>query len=215
MRCLISGDSPVVASGLKHILLETLPDLDTREIKPSEIFRCVHEFRWDLLIFSPSPHSEYEPSRTPDGLETIQQILELCPELPILIFAEEDQSPDGISYLKAGAHGYLNLSASTDEVLLAVNTVIAGRTYLNKTSSDQLTLELRGGNQRSQHATLSEREYAVMLRIARGEALKEIAQNLQLSPKTVSTYRRRVLRKIKEHSNAGLTLYALRNRLIS
>jgi DNA-binding NarL/FixJ family response regulator len=207
MRCLISDNSPVVRRGLRKILSESISDLFTEETVPSETLRLMSENDWDLLILGTPLQASLEE-------EILQKIRSEQPSLPILIFAEDVEERYGVSYLRAGAHGYLTKAARSEEIVVAVKTVLSGGGYLSKRLMDHLTAELRSENESLKRTGLSEREYEVMLMIAKGEAVKQIAHRLSLSPKTVSTYRKRLLKKIHEQNNAGVTLYALRKCLI-
>ncbi|HZR55794.1 MAG TPA: response regulator transcription factor [Terriglobales bacterium] len=207
MRCLISDNSPVVRRGLRRILSESISDLFTEETVSSETLRLMSEKAWDLVILGTPMEASIEE-------EILQKIRDNPPCLPILIFSEDVEERYGVSYLRAGAHGYLSKAATSEEIVVAVKTVLSGGGYLSKRLMDHLAEELRSENQSLKRTGLSQREYEVMLMIAKGEAVKQIAHRLNLSPKTVSTYRKRLLKKIHEQNNAGVTLYALRKCLI-
>jgi two-component system invasion response regulator UvrY len=116
--------------------------------------------------------------------------------------------------LKAGAHGYLVKSAMPEEVIRAAKKVMAGGRYLSAELAEDVAAQLHSPSENAPHDGLSKREFEVMLMIAKGKALKEIADALDVSPKTISTYRKRILEKIHVESNAALTRYALNQNLI-
>ena len=119
-----------------------------------------------------------------------------------------------ISAIKSGASGYLAKESAPDELINAMRKVLKGGRYVNQTLGEQLAMFLQGGNRIIPHEALSERQFQIMCMIASGRKLNDIAVELSLSIKTVSTHRSRILSKMEMNSNAELTGYALQNRLI-
>ena len=119
-----------------------------------------------------------------------------------------------IRSLKAGACGYLTKGSAPEELLTAVQSVTRGKKYISSTVAEKLALELEGNNGKLPHEALSDREYQVMCMIASGKTVKEIADELSLSVKTISTYRARILEKMNFENNAQITHYALKERLV-
>jgi DNA-binding NarL/FixJ family response regulator len=124
----------------------------------------------------------------------------------------EDQY--AIRCLRAGAHGYLNKACDPAEIIVAVRTLSQGRKYLTPAVAQMLADNLSAPSAQTLHDTLSEREMQTLTKIASGKRLSDIAEELMLSPKTVSVYRSRVLEKLKLNNNSELTVYAIRNQLV-
>ena len=148
------------------------------------------------------------------GVEALAAIKARAPELPVLIlsgFAEEHYA---ITLLRQGASGYLNKDCDPDEIVKAIRTVACGRKYVTTAVAERLADALREGVEKPLHESLSERELQVFLRLAKGQTIGHMADEMSLSVKTVSTYRTRVMEKMKLESNSDLTYYALKNGLI-
>jgi two-component system invasion response regulator UvrY len=208
MRILIADHHSVVRSGLRQILVDALPDTSFAEAEnDGETLELINRESWNLVILEIDM-----PGR--NGLELLQKIKELQPHAPVLIFTVYSEEQFGVPCLKAGAHGYLVKSALPEEVVRAAKKVIAGGRYLSAELAEDVAVQLHSPSENAPHDELSKREYEVMLMIAKGKALKEIADALDVSPKTISTYRKRILEKIRVESNAGLTRYALNQNLI-
>jgi DNA-binding NarL/FixJ family response regulator len=208
MRILIADHHSVVRSGLRQILADALPDTSFAEAENDrETLESINSESWNLVILEIDM-----PGR--NGLELLQKIKELQPQTPVLIFTVYSEQQFGVPCFKAGAHGYLVKSALPEEVVRAAKKVIAGGRYLSAELAEDVAVQLHSPSENAPHDELSKREYEVMLMIAKGKALKEIADALDVSPKTISTYRKRILEKIHVESNAGLTRYALNRHLI-
>lgn len=149
------------------------------------------------------------------GVDALAAIRARAPELPVLIlsgFAEEHYAS---TLLRQGASGYLNKDCDPDEIIKAIRTVARGRKYITATMAERLAEGLSSPVDKAAHELLSERELQVFLRLAQGETVGHIADGLCLSVKTVSTYRARVLEKLKLQTNSDLTYYAVKNGLIA
>jgi DNA-binding NarL/FixJ family response regulator len=137
------------------------------------------------------------------------------PDTRVLILSGFPERQYGINVLRAGAHGFLGKESAAEELTKAVHSILAGRRYLSATMSELLISEIDGGDTgKPIHQQLSEREFQIFCKLASGVSVSEIARELCLSVKTVSTYRSRVLEKLSFKSNADITSYALRNGLI-
>lgn len=148
------------------------------------------------------------------GVDALAAIKARAPELPVLIlsgFAEEHYAT---TLLRQGASGYLNKDCDPEEIVKAIRTVMRGRKYISAAVAERLADGVGGEGDQAAHAQLSERELQVFLRLARGEVVGEMAVSMCLSIKTVSTYRTRVMEKMKLDSNSDLTYYALKNGMI-
>jgi two-component system invasion response regulator UvrY len=148
------------------------------------------------------------------GLDVLAALRESDSPVKVLIVSMFAEDQYAIRCLRAGAQGYLNKAGDPDELVTAVRTIALGRKYVTPEVSQMLVDNLATPHNESLHASLSERELQTLLRIASGKRLSDIAEDLMLSPKTVSVYRSRLLEKLKLSNNAELTVYAIRNELV-
>lgn len=148
------------------------------------------------------------------GVDALAAIKARFPELPVLILSGYPELHYATTLLRLGASGYLNKECDPDEVVQAIRTVFRGRKYITPAVAELLAEGLGGKGDKLPHETLSEREFQVFLRLAKGETVGAMADAMALSVKTVSTYRTRVLEKLSLASNSDLTYYALKNGLI-
>ncbi|MBP9561354.1 MAG: response regulator transcription factor, partial [Syntrophorhabdaceae bacterium] len=139
----------------------------------------------------------------------------LQPRLPVLILSMHPEEQYAVRTLRAGAAGYLTKASAPQELITAIRKVSQGGKYVTSSLAEKLAFELDANSEKPIHETLSNREYQVMLMLASGKTVTDIAKELCLSPKTISTYRMRILEKMNMKKNAELTLYAVRNSLIS
>lgn len=148
------------------------------------------------------------------GLEVLASVQETHPHIKVLVVSMFSEDQYAIRSLKAGAHGYLNKAGNPDELISAVRTVAQGRRYVTPSVSEMLVEQLSNPSTEALHSRLSERELQTLLKIASGKRLADIAEELMLSPKTVSVYRARLLEKLGLSNNAELAVYAIRNNLV-
>ena len=148
------------------------------------------------------------------GLEALASLKESHPTIKVLIVSMYPEDQYALRCLKAGAHGYANKAGDPVQLIAAVKTVVEGRKYLTPEVAQLLADSLAQPTPELPHESLSERELQTLVKIASGKRLSDIAEELLLSPKTVSVYRARVLEKLKLANNAELTVYAIRNRLV-
>lgn len=207
-RILIADDHAVVRAGLRQFLEE---DRTIREIGEAstgtETLDQLRAKQWDLLILD-----IYMPDRS--GLDILKQVQRGYPNVKILIISGLPERQYALNALKAGASGYLAKDSAPDELLKAVRAVLRGRRYVSGTLAELLVSDLNHEGEEPLHARLSEREFQIFCKLASGRSVSEIADELFLSVKTVSTYRSRVLEKMSFSTNADLTLYAFRNGMI-
>lgn len=149
-----------------------------------------------------------------DGLDVLASLREADSPVKVLMVSMFPEDQYALRCLKAGAQGYLNKAGDPTELVAAVRTVAQGRKYVTPEVAQMLVENLNSPKNTSLHASLSERELQTLLKIASGKRLSDIAEELMLSPKTVSVYRARVLEKLKLSNNAELTVYAIRNNLV-
>jgi DNA-binding NarL/FixJ family response regulator len=148
-------------------------------------------------------------------MDILRQIQEHHPEVRVLVLSGHSERQFATQVLKAGAMGFISKESPPAELLNAVRTVLDGRRYVSAALAELLVTQLDKNTDQPLHATLSEREFQIFCKIAAGRAITQIAQELSLSAKTVSTYRTRILEKMHFSTNADLTTYALRNDLIA
>ena len=207
-RVLIADDHPVVRRGLKLILLEGFPSAEVEEVADGEaLIKKVIQSNWDLVISDLSM-----PRRS--GLEALQQIKQIRPHIPVLILSIHPEEQYAIRVLRAGASGYLSKEVASSELVIAVKKVMLGKKYITDTIAEKLAAVLHQHPTNLSHELLSDREFAVLKLLASGKSVSEIAESMFLSVTTVSTYRARLLGKMKMKTNADITLYAIENKLI-
>jgi DNA-binding NarL/FixJ family response regulator len=148
------------------------------------------------------------------GLDVLASLREAESPVRVLIVTMYAEDQYALRCLRAGAHGYLNKAGEPAELIAAVRTVAQGRKYLTREVSEMLVENLASPSTEALHDSLSERELQTLLKIASGKRLSDIAEELMLSPKTVSVYRSRLLEKLKLSNNAELAVYAIRNKLV-
>lgn len=207
-RVLIADDHTVVRRGLKQILLEGFPTAEVEEVSDAEeLIKKIIQSDWELVISDLSM-----PGRS--GLEAIQQIKQIRPQVPVLILSIHPEEQYAIRVLRAGASGYLSKDMAPDELVNAVQKVMLGKKYITDTIAEKLASVLDQDSSKLPHETLSDREFTVLKLLASGKSVSEIAESMFLSVTTVSTYRTRLLTKMNMKTNADLTLYAIENKLI-
>ena len=208
IKILIADDHAVVRRGLKQIVSEQ-PDMtvDGEAENPRQVLDLVRKQEWDVLVLDINM-----PGR--GGLDVLKQVKHEIPKLPVLVLSVHSEEQYGIRVLKAGAAGYLTKESAPDELIRAIRKVYRGGKYVSESLAETLVSELGTETDRPRHESLSDREYQVMLMIASGKTVGEIAAALSLSVKTISTYRARVLEKMNMRTNAELTRHVIQNQLL-
>jgi DNA-binding NarL/FixJ family response regulator len=206
-RVLIADDHAIVRKGLRQILEENSDITVTAEaVNGQDVLEKMRNGSFDLVLLDISM-----PGR--NGLDVLKDIKASHPGLPVLMLSMYPEEQYAVRALKSGASGYLTKESAPDELMEAVKKVIKGGKYISSSLAEKLAMDLTGGSI-NPHEMLSDREFQVMAMIASGKAVKEIADELSLSVKTISTYRTRVLEKMNMHNNAEITRYAIENRLV-
>ena len=208
IRILVADDHAIVREGLKQILAD-VGDMTVCDEAASgaETLAKIRKREYDVVLLDISM-----PGRS--GLEILKDIKTEHPKQPVLILSMHAEEQYAVRALRAGASGYLTKASAPDELIGAIRKVSYGRKYVSASLAEKLAFALDIDTKKPPHETLSDREYQVMLMIASGKSVKEIAAELCLSVKTISTYRARVMEKMNMKKNAELTLYAVRNRLM-
>lgn len=208
IKILIADDHAIVREGLKQIVADTSDMIVTAEASDGhEVLALLSKNNYDVVVLDMAM-----PGLT--GLDILKQIKRETPELPVLILSVHPEEQYAVRALKAGASGYLTKERAPDELITAIRKVSMGGKYITSSLAEKLAFELEVDAEKPPHKTLSDREFQVMCMIAKGRTIKNIAEELYLSPKTVSTYRSRILEKMKMKSNEELTHYVINNHLI-
>lgn len=209
IRVLIADDHPVVRRGLKTILK------DATDIKVEgeagdglEVMDKIRDEDYDVVVMDITMPKL-------DGIEAISRIKAEKPDTAILVLGMNPEEVFGMRALKLGASGYLSKDSAPEQLISAIRKVASGRVYISQVLAESLAMSVSKGSPKLPHELLSDREYQIMIMIAQGRALKEIAAELSLSVKTVSTHRTHILEKLKMDNNAQIVTYVLQNRLLS
>lgn len=208
VKLLLADDHPVVRQGLR-LIVERTTDLSVVAEAPTaaDALRLGRDPGWDVMVLNltfPDGH----------GLDVLAAVKEARPNSAILVFSMHLDSQLALRALRGGASGYISKDSAPDVVLDAIRKTAAGRRFVSQWLAEQLVMAANGDLQAPPHARLSEREFQVMLRLATGERVGDIADALALSVKTVSTYRSRILEKLGVSTNAEIAGYAIRNQLV-
>ncbi len=208
IRVLVVDDHAVVREGIKRII-EDAGDMTVagEAADGRELLAMVADDLWDVVLM------DLAMPGLP-GLEALHDIRSRRPELPVLILSVYPEDQYAVRTLMAGAAGYVNKGRPPDEVVEAIRTVAAGRRYITPEVANSLAARVDKASAKLPHESLSNREYQVMCLIASGKSVGDIAEDLSLSVKTVSTYRSRLLEKLAMRHNAELTRYALQHGLV-
>jgi len=205
--CLVD-DHTIVRKGLKQILEETDDIKVSGEASnASEMFKLLNESIFDLIILDISL-----PGRS--GIEALKQLKQINKNIPVLILSMYPQEQYALRVMRSGAAGYLTKESAPDELITAVKTIARGKRYINTDLAEELANYVNGNKPQLLHSKLTDREYEVMREIVKGKSLTLIAEELSLSVKTISTYRRRTLNKLHLRNNSELIQYAVEYDLL-
>jgi two-component system, NarL family, invasion response regulator UvrY len=208
IRVGIVDDHAVVRAGLKQFLGEQVDLRVTGEASDGAgALNLARGGELDVLVMDLAMPDQ-------SGVDALASIKARFPELPILILSGYPETHYATTLLKQGASGYLNKECDPLEIVEAIRTVARGRRYITPAVAELLADQVTGDGDRPAHEALSERELQVFLHLAQGQTVGQLADSMCLSVKTVSTYRTRVLEKLKLKTNSDLTYYALKNGLI-
>jgi DNA-binding NarL/FixJ family response regulator len=208
IRLLIADDHAIVRAGLKQFIADQV-DMEVvgEAATGDECISLVRAGEFDVVLLDISMPDK-------NGIDTLKAIKHAKPDLPVLMlsgFAEEQYA---VNLLRAGASGYVNKEAASTQLVGAIRTAVRGRKYVSANLAQVLADGVSGDSEAPLHATLSQREFQIFTKLSGGMPVSKIAEELHLSVKTVSTYRSRVLEKMGMKTNADLTYYAIKNRLI-
>ncbi len=208
IKVLIVEDHPIVRQGLRKIL-EEQPDMKVaREARNwQQAIDFARKVDCDLVLLDLDL-----PGKS--GLEILKMLKDSRPKLPVLMLSVHPEEQFALRVLKAGASGYLTKASSPENLVRAVRRASQGKQYITRTLSEILASELRTQFEDHPHEKLSDREFQVARLIGSGKTVSEIAEELRLSVKTISTYRARIMEKMEMKSNAELMRYAILNKLV-
>jgi DNA-binding NarL/FixJ family response regulator len=208
MKILIADDHSVVRQGLKQILKDEFPKVELGEAADSQsAIDLVWKQDWDFVILDIAM-----PGRS--GLDVLKELKKARPKLPVLILSAHPEDQFAVRVLKAGAEGYMTKETATEELVKAVKKILAGGKYVSTQLAEKLASDLHSPTDGLPHERLSDREYQVLCMIGTGKMVKEIATDLSLSVKTISTYRTRILEKMKVRTNAEIVQYVVQHGLV-
>ena len=208
IKVLIADDHPVVREGIRQVL-GTSSDINVGGDASDgiEMLKKVRTGHWDVVLMDLAMPGT-------NGLDLLKQLKSESPNLPVLILTMYPEDQYAVRVLQAGASGYLMKGCPPNEVIDAVRKVANGGKYITGSLAEKLAVRLDTDHLRPAHEQLSDREYQVLCMIASGKTVSEVAHKLRLSVKTISTYRARVLAKMKLKNNAQLMQYAVHNNLV-
>ncbi len=210
IRILVADDHAVVRAGIRQFIaghddLRVVGEAATG----AEVLDCIRKEELDVVVLDIAM-----PGRS--GVDTLRSLKRVRPKLPVLILSGFAENLYAVNLLRAGAAGYVSKEAVATQLVVAIRTVAQGRKYVSPTVAQLLAdgLSIKDQDQ-PVHSQLSQREFQVFCKLAKGEGVSKIAEELFLSVKTVSTYRGRILEKMGMKTNADLTYYAIKNELIN
>ncbi|HEX5613064.1 MAG TPA: response regulator transcription factor [Burkholderiales bacterium] len=208
MKVLIADDHAVVRKGLRQILAEERDISVVGEAKNGhETLEMSRRLDWDVAVVDYAM-----PGR--GGVELLKEIKRHHPKRPVLVLSMYPEEWHAVQVLRAGGAGYLSKESATEELTAAIRKVAKGGRYVSPALAEKLASGLAPDRARAPHETLSDREYRVLWLLASGKPISQIAQEMFLSPSTISTYRTRILRKLGLANNAQLVQYAVQHQLV-
>ncbi len=207
-RVLIADDHGVVREGLRRVL-SRMPDIEIvgEAANGGQALEMTRRLEPDLILLDLSMPGG-------GGLDVLARLKSELPNTPVLVLTMHPEEQYAERAFRYGAMGFVSKGSAVDELLEAVRRVLDGKRYISPELADLLASRLGAEEQAPLHERLSDREYLVMHHLASGQTVSEIADALHLSIKTISTYRSRILEKLKLKNNVELVHYAIRNRLV-
>jgi two-component system invasion response regulator UvrY len=208
IKVIIADDHPIVRAGLKQIIMENHDITVAGEASTgADLLGQVRRRDYDVILLDLTMPGM-------DGLDVLKQLKIDKPHVPVIILTIHPESQYALRILKAGASGYLTKESAADELIKAIRKVHRGGKYISQTLAEKIAFALDEDTGKLPHESLSDREYQVLCLIGAGQTVSQIADALALSVKTVSTYRTRILEKMRLENNAELIHYAIQNHLV-
>ncbi|MBA4419267.1 MAG: DNA-binding response regulator [Syntrophus sp. (in: bacteria)] len=208
IKILIVDDHPIVRRGLKQILSDE-PDMAIpgEAQNASEALNLAQKESWDIVILDITM-----PGKS--GLDVLKELRQNYPKMPVLVLSIHPEDQYAVRALKTGAAGYLTKESAPEELVKAIRKIMSRGKYVSPSLAERLAFDLEKEGSKAPHLRLSNREYQVMVMIAAGKRLSDIAIEMSLSVKTISTYRTRILQKMGFRNNAEITHYGIKNMLV-
>jgi two-component system, NarL family, invasion response regulator UvrY len=208
MKILIADDHPIVRNGIKQIISDISESYSIDEAEDAnEVVQKVSRNDYDFIILDISMPKG-------GGLFALEQIKRIKPQTKVLILSIFNNEQYIFRAMNAGASGYLTKASATEELGLAIEKILSGRKYFSSEIIEKMATVLNSDFKKPKHDNLSEREFQIFCLLAHGKTTKEIAKELFISPKTVSTYYYRILNKMEMEKNSEIIHYAIKNGLI-
>lgn len=208
IRILIVDDHVIIRQGLRQILADAFPKAIFGEANSGqEALNQAEKQRWDVALLDITM-----PGKS--GMDVLKQMVEAQANMAVLVLSMHPEDQYAVRVLKSGAAGYLTKNTASEEVVSAVKKVLAGGKYVSSALAENLAANLNTPGGKAPHELLSDREYQVMRLIALGRSVKEMAFELSLSVKTISTYRTRIMEKTHLKTNADIIRYAVHEKLV-
>ncbi len=206
-RVVIADDHTIVREGLRRILEgQEGIEVSGEAVNGHEVMERVRAGAFDLLLLDLSM-----PGKS--GIELIKQVRDEAPRLRILVLTMHEEDQYAVRAIRAGAQGYLTKESAPSQLVSAIRRIAEGRPYISANVAEQLALDVMPGSDEEPHKHLSDREFEIFQLLVGGRGVSEIAGQLHLSVKTVSTHKTRILQKMNAQSVADLVRYAIRHRL--
>lgn len=207
-RILIADDHAILRQGLKQVLADEIAGARFGEAgDAAHALSLLHKQTWDVLVLDINMPGRH-------GFDVLDEVRRNFPFLPVLVLSSTPEDQLGVRAIKAGAAGYLNKQTAPESLVAAVQTVLAGGQFISPALAGRLAAEVRRGSDRPRHDLLSDRELQVFKLIAAGKSVKEIAAELSLSAKTISTFHCRVFEKLAVKNDVELAHYARQHGLL-
>ncbi|BCM24742.1 MAG: response regulator [Methylophilaceae bacterium] len=208
-KILLVDDHSIVRQGLRNLIeLESDLEVTAEAASGVEAIKLIRSQKFDVVVMDISMPDK-------NGVDTLHELKHVAPDLPVLILSGYAEEQYALNLIRSGCKGYLSKDAEGDEIITAIRAIANGKRYISSILAELMTNEITQPKDKMLHETLSEREFQVFFKLASGQTATEIAQELFISVKTVSTYRTRILEKMSLKNNADLTYYAIKNALIS
>ena len=208
LKVLVADDFPLIRRGVRDLLVEGFQGAKIGEAANfHEMLELLRRKPWDVAVMDISMPGM-------NGLDALKQVKQEFPDLPVLIFSMHPEEQYAIRMFKAGADGYLNKSSAPEELVKAIKKVHEGGKYVSPSLGEALAFTVNPGAEKDPHQLLSDREYEVLCLIGSGKTISQIAETMNLSVTTISTYRARILEKMRMKTNAELARYAIQKGLV-
>lgn len=208
-KILLVDDHNIVRQGLRNLIaLESDLEVAGEASSGVEALKLVRNNTYDVVVLDISMPDK-------NGVDTLHDLKHISPDLPVLILSGYAEEQYALNLIRSGCKGYLSKDADSEEIIKAIRTIAGGKRYISAELAELMSNELSHPSEKLLHETLSDREFQVFFKLAGGLSPTEIANELNISIKTVSTYRTRILEKMSLKTNADLTYYAIKNELVS